>query len=33
MAGQMMVFPASTATMYAKADTASVNLLVQAIEL
>jgi len=33
LALDMMLFPASTATMYAKADTANVNLLVQAVEL
>lgn len=32
-AGGFAIFPASTATMYAKADTANVNLFVAAIEL
>ena len=31
--GAVALFPASTATIYAKADTGAVNLLVQAIEL
>ena len=33
VAGGIALFPAATATMYAKADTANVNLLVQAVEL
>ena len=33
LAGGVALFPASTATIYAKADTGAVNLLVQAIEL
>ena len=33
LAGDFAIFPASTATMYAKADTANVNLVVQAIEV
>lgn len=32
LAGDFAIFPAKTATMYAKADTANVNLLVTAIE-
>lgn len=33
LAGQIALFPASTATLYAKADTASVNLYVAICEL